>query len=169
MPSVAIRDTSEPCQYLESSNLVPESRLVAVSIYKVRNSSLGNASCLRVKGETRSSLVQNVAVYINGLLSGCSQIVLGAVQLNLSAVHLQLLQNVGLLGVVGSCENAVNSLAILVKNGNGLVKQIRVILLNVGELEDCLAGILGLGGVIPVNNRRGGVQSYGVGVLARWS
>ena len=45
------------------------------------------------------------------------------------------------------------------KNGNGLVKQIRVILLNVGELEDCLAGILGLGGVIPVNNMQDAVDS----------
>ena len=95
-------------------------------------------------------LVQLGAVYVNR--GGLSQIVLGAVQLSLSAVHLEVLQDAGLLGVVLGSVNAVNLglVVVLVQNGNHLILQVRVVLLHVGEVVQSLA--LVISGLVLVNS-----------------
>jgi len=107
-------------------------------------------------------IVDLVAVYVYG--SGLSQVVLGAVQLSLLAVHLEVLQDAGLLGVVLGSVNAVNLglVVVLVQNGNHLILQVRVVLLHIGEVVQSLA--LVVSGLVLVNS--GLVESQLEGLLA---
>ena len=105
------------------------------------------------------------AVYINGVL--ISQIVLGVVQLSLVAVHLEVLQDAGLLGVVLGSVNAVNLglVVVLVQNSNHLILQVRVVLLHVGEAVQSLSAVVvAVGGLVQINS--GLVESQLEGLLA---
>ena len=118
--------------------------------------------------ESLDVIVDLVAVYVYG--SGLSQIVLGAVQLNLLAVHLEILQDAGLLGVVLGSVNAVNLglVVVLVQNGNHLVLQVGVVLLHVGEVEQSLVEVVGglvgvVGLLVLVESQLEGLLAGGLG------
>ena len=115
--------------------------------------------------ESLDVIVDLVAVYVYG--GGLSQIVLGAVQLNLYAVHLEVLQDAGLLGVVLGSVNAVNLglVVVLVQNSNHLILQVRVVLLHVGEAVQSLSAVVvAVGGLVQINS--GLVESQLEGLLA---
>ena len=118
--------------------------------------------------ESLDVIVDLVAVYVYG--GGLSQIVLGAVQLNLYAVHLEVLQDAGLLGVVLGSVNAVNLglVVVLVQNGNHLVLQVGVVLLHVGEVEQSLVEVVGglvgvVGLLVLVESQLEGLLAGGLG------
>ena len=116
-------------------------------------------------------IVGVLTIYVNR--SGVSQIILGAVQLNLlSAVHLEILQDASLFSVVLGSVNAVNLglVVVLVQNGNHLILQVGVVLLHFSEVVQGLvlviSGLVQINGIL-VQGQLKGLLAGGLGNLGQ--